>query len=502
MAFEKNKFKVVQKKKLAKSTLYVECNVNTEAEIDKVLSVSYCASVENTETQNGVVNFSGNIDLSLLCQTIDGEVVAVNSVCPFASKLEDDKITAESKVDVDCDIESYNLDLVTASSVKVTCVLQQSGTIVLSKDIETVEPADETICTKRGEIPLCAFIGKNAEQFNVESEISIKEEVVKVVSCESCVSVKEVESGIDFVSVAGEVLSRVVYFTANEKYETVSISEQFKEEVELSGVTRESISLGKACVKNREVRCETENLDKGVSLKITTPVVIKVSACEKKSVEIVQDLYSTKQELAVSTESFEMTRDLGGDYFEAKIDGSLNLDENSPRIDKVLFVAGTNLYLSNFYKQGDEVFIEGIAKANVVYLNDEVGNRSATIEIPFVVNNKCSADLDDIQITTQATLCDVDIIAKKGRDLYFDARLKIKLDYYADEVSALISNVELGEEEIERDSQIEVIFAKEGMTSWEIAKKNNIREELLVAQNPEVAFPLTKDEKIIVYFQK
>ena len=47
MAFEINKFNVVKKKRLETSGFNVECNVATESEIDKILSVCHSATAWN-----------------------------------------------------------------------------------------------------------------------------------------------------------------------------------------------------------------------------------------------------------------------------------------------------------------------------------------------------------------------------------------------------------------------------------------------------------------------
>ena len=98
MSFETNKFRVVKKKRLEKSQFNVECNIETNVEIDKILSVCHTAQAENAEILNGVVNYSGSLDICLLYCTVDGEIGTINSSCPFTSKFEDSDIAVGDKV--------------------------------------------------------------------------------------------------------------------------------------------------------------------------------------------------------------------------------------------------------------------------------------------------------------------------------------------------------------------------------------------------------------------
>ena len=87
MSFEKNKFQVVKKKRLPKSEFNVECNIPLENEIGKIFSVCHSAQAENAEVINGVVNYSGGIDICVLYSTVDDEICTLNSSCPFSSKF-------------------------------------------------------------------------------------------------------------------------------------------------------------------------------------------------------------------------------------------------------------------------------------------------------------------------------------------------------------------------------------------------------------------------------
>lgn len=503
MSFDKNSFKVVKKRRLPKSEFSVECNISVEEEISKIFSVCHSVEVENVEVAAGSVNFGGNIDFCLLYETANGEILTGSYSCPFTSKIDDESLTAGDKVKIACEVVDYTIESATNSNIKINCTLVQKGVVISSKDISTIDTSDEDICTKKEEIFVSTYVGEASSVFAVDSEVSIKEPVKKVMLCDASVSVKNVECGNNFVAVSGEVIGRLLYLTENDRYETAYISENFKEEVELDGVTRESVAEAEALVKRSQVKCEIEEQERGVLIKTNIPVCLKVCAFEEKACSVIKDIYSCKEDIQVSTESFDMTKQLPCEYFETKIDGTLSLDENEPRIDKLLFVAGTNLTISNSYIQNGELFVEGVAKANVVYLNDEENTlRSVTMEVPFVVSDKTSVNCENPEIDIRAVLNDVDVIAKKGRDLYFDGKLKIFASYDCGEICAVINDATLSGDTIERDCSIELIYAKSGMEAWDIAKQFKVREDVLMIQNPEIVFPLAEDTNIVVYYQK
>ncbi len=502
MALETNKFNVARKKRLEKQQFGVECNISTETEIDKILSVCHSAQVENVEILNGAINYNGTIEVCLLYSTPDGEVGTINSSCPFSSKFDDKDIKVGQKAYIKVDVDDCKIESVTASNIKLECMCVQGGTIVYSSEVTKIETG-EGVCAKQDEMLVNVLLGDASETFVVESKLSIREPVKKVLFSDSQVAVKSVECGTNFVSVGGEVVSRILYLTEKDRFETAYVTELFKEEIELEGTTRDAVCEAYACIKKNMVKCEVDSQEKGLDINLSLPVVVKVFAYEEKTETVVKDLYSTKCEFEVSTESFEMTKQLVGESFESKIDGSFVLDSSQPRVDKVMFVGGANLSVTNSYLKDGEIVVEGVTKTNVIYLNDETNAlHSVTIELPFVVSDKADVDCKNTEVEVDVAICDVDVVVKKGREFYFDARLKTNAQYYCLQIGAVISHAQQSTQYQEFDCAIQLVFASAGQSAWDVAKMIRIEEEVLCLQNPEVVFPLEKDENLIVYYQK
>ncbi len=501
MAFETRKFNVVKKKKLEKSSFAVECNIENSTEIEKILSVCHSAMADSAEVLNGVVNYTGYIDFCLLYLTIDGEVGTLNSACPFTSKFEDADIAVGDRVGISVNVEDYQIESVTSSNIKIGCMIVQSGELIKSCEVSNISSDDEDICQKEDELLVNTLVGEANETFEVESEISIKEPVRKVVCTDSQVILKNVESGVNFVSVTGEVVTRLLYLTENDRFETSYITENFKEEVELEGVEREAVSEATLSIRQNSIKCEIDTAEKGITVHMSIPIHVRVVSYIEKTQSVVKDIYSISCNLNVATSSFEMTKENPSDMFEEKIDGTLTLDDDKPRVDKVMFIGGSNLNVTNSYIKSGEVFVEGVTKTNVVYLNDETNTlHSVVVEVPFVVSDKADYD-ESTTVRAVATLTDVDVVVKKGREFLFDAKIKANVNYFSDNIGAVISNVETAETYEERDCAIELVFASAGQSAWDIAKAVKVKEETILMQNPDAVFPLENDENIVVYYK-
>ena len=503
MSFEMKNFNVVRKKRLDKSDFSVECNVELNGEIEKILSVSTRAQVENQEVLGGEINYAGNIDVRVIYLTNDGEVGVTTSTCPFTSRFESPDIAAGDYAIIKVSVVNYQIGAFNMGTLKISCQVQQEAILIENKEFSQIQPTDAHICIKEENVSLQTFVGSTQKNFDVQSEASIKEPIKKFMFADSQVSIKNVDAETNFLTISGEVVTKILYLTQNDKFETTYITEDFKEEVELDGVTPESKIEVFANIRANQVKVDVEEKDKNIKVVITNPVVLKIFAYQEKAESFVKDLYSTTNELQVATESFDMTKEFGAETFDAKIDGTLTLDENKPRVDKLMFVGDSSLNLTNAYIKDGEVFVEGIASTNVVYLNDETNSlNSVVIEVPFVVSDKTKIDCENATVDVSAMLYDVDVVVKKGREFYFDGKIRVNADYDCDVVEAVISSLQEGTPLPEKDSGLEVYFGSEGQTAWDIARDMRVDEDTIFSQNPEITFPLERDENLVIFYQK
>ena len=503
MAFEANNFNVARKVVLPKSEVNVECNISITDEITKVLSVSAETCVSGSEVLNGVINYSAYADVCIVYLNNEGEIGKVNSTCPFSSKISKESIKNGQKAVINLKVSDCSVESASGDNVKAVCNIEEETFVVENVEVKSVKSSDEDVCCAEEVINVNRFIGEANDTAEITSELSLREPIKRVILTESQVLLKSVESGSNFVSISGEVVSRVLYLTENDKFEAGYIYENFKQELELEGATRESEVEAHACIKRDSVKVSLEQEEKGGKIILEIPVALSVKAYEKVEALVVKDLYSTQNDLKITTMSFDMTCVCPASVIESKIDGSLTLGDDRPRVDKIMFVGGNSVVVTNSFLSNGEITIEGIARTSVVYLNDEDSSlNSVALEVPFVITDKFDVENEGGTLNISAIVCDVDVAVKRGRELFYDAKIKAYVNYSCDEVSGVISEVEAVEAYAEKDYGMELVFAKAGQTSWDIAKEARVKEDLLLAQNPEVVFPLQDDEKLVLFYQK
>lgn len=501
MSFENKNFMVVKKLRLPLEELKTSCTITADGEIAKVFALSFNSYVDAQEVTAGALSISGHIDSCMIYSLSDGQIESAFASCPFSGRLDVPQAKAQDIAQVSVKVIDHSIDNVSGNEAVISILLEVDATIVQNIDVRTIDSVDPDVCQKKEEITIVRFLGQSSTTALESGTYSSREKVRKVLGSESSVIVKSVETAEGFVSVSGDVSTKVLFVDENDRFDTVEIFDSFKEEIAIDSVNKDSLAEAIAQVNSSSVKIEVEDEDKGSKITVQVPFVINAFAYEEVPIMITCDVYSTTCDLEKSAETFNMTRTRAMENIEGKVSGSLTIDQDSPRVDKIIFTFGTSCQVTGTTLSEGERTIEGLAKATVVYLNDETSSLSAVeLEVPFAISDKTKS-LDSSMIVTTALLTDVDISVKKGRGIFFDGKIKAVCCVSDDEIGAVLSSAREGEEYPERDYAMSLIFAKAGDTLWDVAKSGRVTEAMVIEQNPDVIFPLEEDCDIVLFYQ-
>ncbi len=495
------KFLVARRRDLGEKQLQVECVINLNGEsLEKILSLNASAFLANVDVVEGEIRYSGEICTNLLYLGDESKLNNLTSSCPFNDVFKADNVTS---VDVCNNIKVVSVvpTKIQESQVVVLVTLETHFFDVSNQEFSSFNPTSPEFCVESQVLDVVVLKDKSCQNFEVETKFNMKETVGKVLLAHSKAFVREVKTGEGFVSVLGDVCTFIVYTNEEGNLCRSQVSETFKEEIQVGESKAEMLAQACLQVKNCDNKVVIENENGNNAILITTPLQVCVKVFDNEQIVVSKDIYSLKNELELVRGGFTNCGVEAAKCFEGKIEGNLSLDETQPRIDKVLCVTPPTLNVSNSYFNEGEVFVEGIVTSTVIYLNDDENQiTSVDIEVPFVVSEKLNIEESDVFVNVDCMLYDCDVMAKRGREIYFDCKIKVCVNVCYNKTFEIITGVIEGRAFAPKDSAIEIYFAHSASTHWEIAKELKISQEMLLAQNPNLPNPLDKDERVVVYY--
>lgn len=473
-----------------------------EDNVSKILSASASVVIDKYEALLGELSFSGEACLNLVYSLDDGTMANYKTCQEFSRKFENLFFDPSSLVNILPKVLDVSVEKGANNTLKVKLTIENSFSVLKNQEINVFQNQDADVFVKESEIKLSKQKERNCHTFNQPSVFETKLPVGKILNTTSGVVITKADALDGTVVFEGETITKLLYVTNDDRPLLVSLinKDMFREEVENSNANREDMVDGYAIVLGKDIE---ESIDEDTkTVEVTVPVKICYDLYQAETINVTADAYSTEAQLNLTTEAFITTNVVGCETFTNKIEGNLSLGEQVPRIDKVLAVDGAYLTPTNETIENGELLSEGTVHLNLIYLNDEEENINAvSLEFPYSFTEKIGNENVTIARSSNEII-ELDATVKRGRDIYIDGKIKTTLWFIFDEENAVVSGAEKGEKLKPRDGAIEIFFAQEGKTFWDVAKELKVSENLLKDQNQEIVEPFAKTEKIVFFDQR
>lgn len=472
-----------------------------ETDVSKILSASASVTIDKFEALLGELSFSGEACLNLVYALEDGTISSHKTCQDFNGKFESLAIDPSTLVKILPNILEIQVENGTGNSIKVKVLLENTFFAMKNQEINVFENTDDNVFVKESEMTLSKHKSRNCSTFSQTSIFETKVPVKNILNITSGAIIGKVDVLDEIVVFEGEVITKVLYSSNEDNSRLICLSNKdiFREEIEDANAERENLVWAGATVLQKEIEETIDSENK--TIEIAIPIKICYDLFENKTIKTTADAFSTTNELNLTTEAFITTEVVGNETFDNKIDGTISLNEQALRVDKILAVDGAYLTTISENFENGELKSEGLVHLNLIYLNDdEESTNAVSLEIPYSFKEKISAE-SPARVQTKSQIVEIDASVKRGKDIYIDGKIKTEVWILKDKENAIITEAQIGEAFEERDGAVEIYFAQEGKTMWDVAKDMKVSEEILKQQNPEVVEPFGQSEKIVFFNQ-
>ena len=500
--------KMCNKKVLNSMQQKVQANISSENQsiIAKILSLKAFSSANVQEVFQGGAKLSLDVYYEAVACLESGEIVCLEQTVSGTSvTYESPYISQEKAVFVrPCVID--NQTTINDGEINIISLINIDVFVKDNSSCFVPPVVEDNISIKTTENKVCSQRDSFSSNGNIKGEIAVDSKFKKVVFSNYTGYLKSFDVKTDYFVINGEMYAYLLCEYEDGQLKTITKTFDFSEEIELKGIDKDDIlQLYFSTMKKLETNIVVgQNGETIIELDMPYKVCGEVYSCYNQ--EVIIDAYDTFKEVNLTTESFENAISHSSCFAEEKIIAAFNLNEDSPRVERILGTAGENISLVNSVVKDGELILEGIANVCVIYYSeDDEGNKvlnSALIDLPYsfnILNNDLKeGDIIDVDLH----LGEISIKNKKGRELEVVANVFICYNNSSPNVNAFTTEIILGEEKPTAEYPLEIVIAREGETLWDIAKRLSVKEETLMIQNPNIELPVQEGEKIVIYRER
>lgn len=500
---EQNTINSTFRKNLGAVQNEVSTTLSAESTIAKILCSRATSVINNFEAINGEIKFNGTVCFKVIYANELGEILSLENSENFAGRLENENITTNSLPLFKTDVIELKVNS-SSDDVKLNATVETLIEGLLTDSLNSYDNQDENIVTNSNFVNYTSLNKSGRASFNFEESFSSKDTIDKILALDATVKILDYSLGTDYFTVEGLIMFNCQYLTDGENKELKQFCKcyKFKEEIESEGITKEGFAIFRSQINNCKITTNNEIKDGETVVNFVIPVDIDYAYLTTNNHEVIVDAYSLKNKLNLNIESFKVAGNNFLKCFDEKIDGSLTIDEEAPRIVKIVSFCAENANITNAYKNNDNVVVEGLAVVNVIFMEEDDENErlnSVVVEVPFSIENRFEEMLDGDEITTCVLIKDIDCKCKKGKEINLDLDLTICVNAFNTNEEMALTNIEVGEPLTPKEACLEIYFARKGNTLWDISKGLCEKPEKILSQNPNINLPLVEDEKIVLF---
>ncbi|MDE7330003.1 MAG: DUF3794 domain-containing protein [Clostridia bacterium] len=444
-------------------------------------------SLNSCEVSSGRVNYSGRLIATLVYTGEDGKLCRVQKGAEFSHYCDNEALAPAQRADcvLTCAKCQVKRD---GSSYVVAVVADAEITVYDSAQRSYLSSLEGAVCrTESGVLysPV-SFYGES----EVDDDFDCVADDVLVPSAQALVLDCNVKTGA--VEVSGEIYLSLLAIREGTPV-NLDRTIPFKCEISCDEALLSRRAYCRAEIKNVTVNCKIIE-DRGkCGVDFNAELGFTGHFFEEEEISYVADAFCKESEVELSSYTENTVIDTDVKVYSERVNG---LCATKAKLDYTCAFLAAALPSAEYARTADG--IEGSITATLIY---EQGGEVRSTEINMPFDLKLSG-LGESCNKISVAVCGVSLRQRAEGECEGEAALKITAFDGENRALTYVTSAEEGGEKPSCNSAVSVYIPKAGDGLWETAKRLSESPENISKSNPELTFPLTGKERIIIYRPK
>ena len=443
----KENIKITYAKNLSKINFNTVISVPIDANVNikNILDINSYLFDEKVECVNGKAIVSGKIGIKVLYIDTDNITNTLSDSQSFSESYLDPSITADSYINIS---NSYILNSILSNdgTLKLNCEINITPVVYMNLGLSNKADGFENMITKKSELKTTCISNVVNTSFDYTANIETKDNISKILNHNAYFSATNVTAKDDYAVVEGKLFSCLLFET--NKDDETRIKEvrdvfNLKMDVPISSLSQDcQLDLSFRVDKSGE-SISTEVEDDNNIVTILNKIKVCGVAIKEVSVEVVDDMYSTDNELELTTTSRDYFKNILIQNCNESVNNELIISDDETAIDEIISNLNAVPEITNTYIKDEFVYVEGVVTSYIVYLDENKEYKQKATEVPFIINTKCQASALNC-VNTSVTIEDCKTKAKRGTIIEIEYLLNISVCVYIKDSKEIIDNISIG----------------------------------------------------------
>lgn len=491
------KINVIKESKTNEKRIKSECKTDVNsAEIKKIINVYAVADAVSAEVENGKVRTLGRITYFICYENEQGEIAKSECGCEFLEDVEIENasgfLTAEAVASV------YKTELNTSGiKLAITGYVEIKITVKCAEEVVALVGGEGLIADTTS-VSVVKPFGARQTNYPLTEEFEIPLGIKEVINHTANAVITSAQCGVGVVIVDGEVYLSLTALTSDGKVIKESKAFPFRAEVEQEEAMPAFTATAKVKVKSFKTDISVSGENESTA-KAEIVLVFEATAYESREQTIAVDVFSTTNNVLVErvetiTEKQTETRCV---IQKVKGEGVIDGLEDGATLG---VITGESIEITTQTSTHNGVKVTGVISANAIFTDAENKLFSRKTHIPFECELETNLScVDEFLVSAVVKNATAKMITET--EIEIEAEVAFFIACKEKTPIKVIGRVEDKGEKKGETSAISVYIAGAGETLWQLAKRLNVCPNELLNANKDLIFPLTGEERIVIYRQ-
>lgn len=466
------------------------------SDVENILSIGSWVCANECKAKEKEIDYSGKTVFCFSYVDVENGVKKIECSREFSGTVKELLATDLCKCKTTVVIEKTDADL-SGTFVVLTAVLTVDVYLTVDESVNALVGGDELMVNPK-EIEIKKILCANKGVYPLEEEFELDYCVKEVLFHRADAVISNVQSGVGSIIIDGQVLFSLVLLQNNDKNDIIRENRTFPFRMELECEDAMPNVIATARVNERshkiDVSVDTNSAKSVVSVNVHLVFNGEVESCQTLSVGV--DAFSLTSEVELEKLSLPIFALREVRTHDCFIKGRAETSE-LPVSTSVLAVCDERAQIISSNCENGSIKVIGTVGVTAL-LKADGKVFSQKLEFPF----EQAFDGDyDCELCHTATAKVQNASAKIISLTQMQVECQLFLTVYPCQKNVVntICGINVLKEKPKNDSALTVYIPVEGEDLWSLAKRLNQDPKTLIETNSDLQFPLSGDERIVVY---
>lgn len=479
-------------------------------DIDKVIARNGYIVIEEVGCEEGKVRIAGTLYFAMLYRTAGkkADIEVLEGDIPFEQAVTMEGVARNNQAECYSKLEDLSVVIINSRKVEVRCLIENAVSVYQDVRMNVawnLENGQGIECLYKDGTITNTVVSKH-DVFKIREELeipqskpNIKEILWSFVELKN-IDVRPMENKL---SVRGEVEIFVIYRGEEEHLpiQYLFSARSIVKEVDCQG-SKEGMLLDAICTLGKgdvTIRGDKDNEERIMGIDYGVDMNIKLY--EDQELKLIWDLYSPNVEIIPKKETMNCQNLIMRNVAKAKINHRENIKDENTKILQVCHVYGS-VWLDDVEIHQDSVTIEGIVKANVLYISagdDPMSCMEIDVPFSYVADTVPLSKDDSVRIYPSIDQLNASLI--NSQEIELKGMVSLGMSVFSSNTIEAITDMQLEPIDTAKKAAMPGIVGyvvKKGDTLWSIARKYYATTESIKEINGLESDYLSEGDKIIV----